>query len=245
MRQHPLRVFISYSRKDTEFVDALQSLLTVHGIEVWLDRSRLEGGQLWKDMLEEAITACDVFLLISSPASLTSHWVRQELRYALLTGSTAASKRLVRLIYRPSETAAPFEQASMPVPQVVYDPQRPLADQFVPLLDALTHVAVPLPYAVRYRIVQSLNFQLGRQWDYFAASFWLLFRRLLLMLPLAAILMAGTTITLAPENSFSEYYQDTTKAVGIVLVIFPLGSVLFALIYPRVWRKQRWKIAAR
>src|SRR5215469_17655249 len=104
MRQHPLRVFISYSRKDTEFVDALQSLLTVHGIEVWLDRSRLEGGQLWKDMLEEAITACDVFLLVSSPASLTSHWVRQELRYALLTGSTAASKRLVRLIYRPSET---------------------------------------------------------------------------------------------------------------------------------------------
>jgi hypothetical protein len=38
-------VFLSYSRGDSQFVDRLEAELCVRGLDVWVDRRRLEGGQ--------------------------------------------------------------------------------------------------------------------------------------------------------------------------------------------------------
>jgi tetratricopeptide (TPR) repeat protein len=79
----PLTIFISYKRANRRFVDWLEADLKARGYEVWVDRSKMEGGDDFPQTLQKAIARCDVVLVVLSPQALESKWVRMEYRQAL------------------------------------------------------------------------------------------------------------------------------------------------------------------
>jgi hypothetical protein len=70
-------VFVSYSRRNSAFVDRLVADLKDHHVSVWLDRLEIEVGDQPRRRIEAAIDACRYFLLIVSEASMRSYYVRQ------------------------------------------------------------------------------------------------------------------------------------------------------------------------
>lgn len=81
-----IKVFISYSRTDAEFVDRLEASLRSRGFGTWVDRRRLEGGEDWLDEIQHAIEGCQRLVLVLSPAAVASEYVRMEYRHARRTG---------------------------------------------------------------------------------------------------------------------------------------------------------------
>jgi hypothetical protein len=49
------QVFISYSRKDAEFIDRLVADLKSAGLTVWYDLSGLDGGTQWETEIQGGI----------------------------------------------------------------------------------------------------------------------------------------------------------------------------------------------
>jgi hypothetical protein len=93
--QPPTRIFISYSRVDSDFVDRLEADLRSRGFDTWVDRRRLEGGQDWASEIEHAIDRSDLMLVALSPEAEASPWVKLEYERAL-----SDAKPLIPLIYR-------------------------------------------------------------------------------------------------------------------------------------------------
>lgn len=79
-------IFISYARPDGRVADMLQEKLRQRGIEVWVDRTRLVPGAAWPLNLRQAIDTCDTMLVLLSPRSLASEFVRREYTHALEAG---------------------------------------------------------------------------------------------------------------------------------------------------------------
>ncbi|MBZ0282572.1 MAG: TIR domain-containing protein [Anaerolineae bacterium] len=76
-------VFISYSRQDYEFVRRLIADLQAEGIQVWIDQQGLQvGTPSWERAIRDAIRATDAVVLIASPDSGQSRYVRGELHIA-------------------------------------------------------------------------------------------------------------------------------------------------------------------
>jgi hypothetical protein len=64
-------IFISYSRKDSEYSNALVEKLRSEGFDVWCDRD-IAPGAGWSDIIEEKIDTCAAFLLIMTANSKKS-----------------------------------------------------------------------------------------------------------------------------------------------------------------------------
>lgn len=96
-------IFISYSRRDQEFVTRLASDLDAHVAGVWLDQSAIRAGQKWHDEILEGIRDCKALVLVLSPDSIASPYVREELDKALALG-----KPILPVIYRPAEWTDEF-----------------------------------------------------------------------------------------------------------------------------------------
>ena len=79
----PRELFLSHATGDSSFADALAEVLRRHGIPVWLGRTNITGSQQWHDEIGAALRRCDWFLVVLSPASVESMWVKRELAYAL------------------------------------------------------------------------------------------------------------------------------------------------------------------
>ncbi len=79
----PPRVFVSYARPDEAFVLRLVNRLLRDGIDVWLDRYRLEPGRSWARQIGEALDRSAIMLLVFSPAALASENVDDEWNYFL------------------------------------------------------------------------------------------------------------------------------------------------------------------
>ncbi|MFI5956280.1 toll/interleukin-1 receptor domain-containing protein [Cryptosporangium sp. NPDC051539] len=74
-------VFLSYARADRPYVEKLAGHLRSASIDAWWDLA-LPGGAAWAEEIERRIGACDVVLVVLTPASASSKWVRRELHYA-------------------------------------------------------------------------------------------------------------------------------------------------------------------
>ncbi len=76
-------IFISYSTVDGAFADRLRADLSAAGLNLWIDRIGLKvGTRNWEDAIREALKRADGVLLIASPASRRSRFVRDELAIA-------------------------------------------------------------------------------------------------------------------------------------------------------------------
>ena len=83
----PLRVFISYSRKDgTATAQALRDILTTAGHDPFLDTDRIPGGASWSIVLEDALTNCHVLIAVLTEGSYISEICRAEQMWALEKG---------------------------------------------------------------------------------------------------------------------------------------------------------------
>ena len=90
-------IFISYSRRDQEFVTKLASDLNEQVAGVWFDQSTIQLGQQWHDEIMEGIRDCKAFILVLSPDSMESRYVREEVNKALELGKT-----IFPILYRPA-----------------------------------------------------------------------------------------------------------------------------------------------
>lgn len=75
--------FLSYSRKDKQTAITLRDDLAFRGISVWMDLQDIPLGAAWASEIEAAITDCECFLLLMTPASLESEYVKYEYEFAM------------------------------------------------------------------------------------------------------------------------------------------------------------------
>ena len=75
-------VFISYSHKDSAYVDRLTAYFAGAGIEVWTDRG-IEYGAEWVRTIDQQIRACAAFVPVMSHNSRQAAWVAKEILLAL------------------------------------------------------------------------------------------------------------------------------------------------------------------
>jgi len=82
-------VFVSYAHADQEFVVRLLADLAARGVSCWVDRQGLPPGTPdWEQAVREAVRDCRALLLVASPDSRQSRYVKAELGLAELHGCT-------------------------------------------------------------------------------------------------------------------------------------------------------------
>jgi uncharacterized protein YjbI with pentapeptide repeats len=74
--------FISYSTKDQAFADRLYADLQNKGVRCWFAPHDVQGGRKLHEQIDEAIRLHDKLLLILSPYSMESEWVKTEIAKA-------------------------------------------------------------------------------------------------------------------------------------------------------------------
>lgn len=99
-------VFISYSRRDADFVRRLHSRLTEDSRNCWVDWEDIPPTAQWLAEIYTAIEAADTFIFVISPDSLASKVCGQEIEHA-----ARLNKRFVPLLHRPAP--------DVPVPEAI------------------------------------------------------------------------------------------------------------------------------
>jgi hypothetical protein len=87
--------FLSYARKDSEFVLRLAKDLRAGGVDLWMDQRDLKTGVRWDREIEDALAKCPRLLVVLSPAAVKSNNVMDEVSFAL-----EHRKTVLPVIYR-------------------------------------------------------------------------------------------------------------------------------------------------
>jgi TIR domain len=96
-----MKVFLSYDSADEAFAKALSKELAKHGLSVWRDEEELFPGDNWALRIGEALQKSNAMVVLVSPKSMQSKWVRHEIEYAL--GDLRYENRLFPVLVRPTE----------------------------------------------------------------------------------------------------------------------------------------------
>ena len=88
-------VFISYSRRDQDFVRRIHEALASHDRDTWVDWEGIPPTADWMDEIYAAIDSANTFVFVISPDSIVSEICKQEIEYA-----AKQHKRLVPLVFR-------------------------------------------------------------------------------------------------------------------------------------------------
>jgi len=77
------QVFLSYSRKDEESMLLIAKYLRAQRVKVWVDNEKLiPGTPIWEDEIEKAIMNASAIVVVLSPDSKNSEWVKREMTMA-------------------------------------------------------------------------------------------------------------------------------------------------------------------
>ena len=109
--QRTLRVFISYSRKDSYFAHDLVAGLRAAGFEPFVDRQDIAPGEDWEARLGKLIQSSDCIVFVLSPDSIASNRCIWELNHA-----ETLSRRIVPVVCRSVES----EQIPKKIAQLNY-----------------------------------------------------------------------------------------------------------------------------
>lgn len=91
-------IFLSYSRHDQGFADAVTRGLQDRDLQVWVDRQDIQAGDEWRAAISQAIAECDAFLVVLSPQCIASQNVVKELSLA-----ETRHRHIVPIMYQPCE----------------------------------------------------------------------------------------------------------------------------------------------
>lgn len=94
-------VFLSHSSKDRDFVIRLVRMLKRHKIRYWYSAAHIVGARQWHDEIGRALARCDWFLLVLTPDSVRSVWVKRELLFAL--NKDRYNERIIPLLRKPCD----------------------------------------------------------------------------------------------------------------------------------------------
>lgn len=100
------RIFISYSRKDKDFVHTLHEEIKNHNIDPWVDWENIPLTVDWWSEIERGIQNADAFAFVMSPDSLASKVCIDELDAAV-----RSNKRLIPILHRDPEPDNPMHHA--------------------------------------------------------------------------------------------------------------------------------------
>ncbi len=76
-------VFMSYSRRDDAVMRRIVAFLREQGIKVWVDNEKLiPGTPVWEKEIEKAVQGASAVVVVLSPDSKDSEWVRREISLA-------------------------------------------------------------------------------------------------------------------------------------------------------------------
>ncbi|MEL7432882.1 MAG: toll/interleukin-1 receptor domain-containing protein [Chloroflexota bacterium] len=81
-------IFISYSRRDTDYVEQLERRLASEGFQVWRD-NHIRTGDAWWQVVKANIESCSAIVVVMSPAAAESLWVMRETAIADYLGKRA------------------------------------------------------------------------------------------------------------------------------------------------------------
>lgn len=95
-------VFISYNREDMAFAQRFLHALQAEGVDVWWDQS-LRAGQTYDEVTEAALRGAKAVVVLWSPRSVVSRWVRAEATLA------DRNKTLLPVMIEPCERPIMFE----------------------------------------------------------------------------------------------------------------------------------------
>jgi hypothetical protein len=94
------QVFLSYDLKDSKQARQLADKLTAAGLSVWDAARELLPGDNWALKLGKALEESDAMIVLVSPESVDSPWVRREIEYAV--GVPKYKGRLIPVVVRPT-----------------------------------------------------------------------------------------------------------------------------------------------
>lgn len=92
------KVFLSHSSKDRAFVLRLAKVLESHKVSYWYSAAHIAGAKQWHDEIGRALGTCNWFLVVLTPHSVRSQWVKRELLYAL--NDERYHERIIPLLYK-------------------------------------------------------------------------------------------------------------------------------------------------
>lgn len=228
-------VFISYSRRDQEFVIKLAEDLNRHvGCGVWFDQSDIQAGDDWLNRIKTGIRDCTVFIYVISPDSVASQYASMELAEA-----QAHNKRIIPVIYR--TTKFPPDLATL-VKKIQYIDLRKgsYEDNFQYLQKALITAGVmePAPGGIPF-LVKKVRTHWGPVflnmlrcalvWAIAWAAFWLIIRVIWVIFFKQAPPDAGSTIIVTPEEIMDSILNDP-KLAGYSTAILPAGGFVGGLV---------------
>ena len=87
-------VFISYSSKNQQTAIAICHVLEQHRIKCWMAPRDIPAGSDYGDLIDEAISACRLFVIVFSEPASISQWVKGELNLAFSEGKTIVPYRI-------------------------------------------------------------------------------------------------------------------------------------------------------
>jgi WD40 repeat protein len=90
-----LDVFISYSRRDREFAEALCNQLKKNHLNIWVDWENIPIAADWRQEIREGIESAHTFLFIISPDSVASPYCHDEIAQAV-----SNNKRIISIVWR-------------------------------------------------------------------------------------------------------------------------------------------------
>lgn len=100
------KIFISYSHSDRPFAERLANALHSAGEEVWWDQWEvMPGDSLIRKIFEEGLASASAFIIILSPDSVNSRWVREELDVATVQRIDGVT-RLIPVVKEATEIPA-------------------------------------------------------------------------------------------------------------------------------------------
>ena len=85
-----MKLFISYSHRDSPFVNKLVADLKARledcDIDIWIDTAKIHAGASIVSGINEGLRGADYYLLVLSNSSVESRWVTEELDAAIVKG---------------------------------------------------------------------------------------------------------------------------------------------------------------
>ena len=94
----PAKAFVSYSRKDADFVLRLCQDLRNAGGAIWLDQLDIQPGEEWDQEIQRGLADCGRMVAVLSPQSVASQNVMDEIGYAL-----SKKKRIFPVLHQDCE----------------------------------------------------------------------------------------------------------------------------------------------
>ena len=121
--------FISYSTKDQAFADRLYADLQNKGVRCWFAPHDVQGGRKLHEQIDEAIRLHDKLLLILSPHSMESEWVKTEIAKARKREVRDQRRVLFPIRLAPFETLRDWESFDADTGK---DSAREIREYFIP-----------------------------------------------------------------------------------------------------------------